>query len=139
MPIRGWTAVLVCGALLAGQACAPRAPGLSASIIEVNQEARTVMTLRVRLGDGFQDNTVTLRVNGQQVFHKSGVTTDLRISRADSVDLPVGSSIVRLEVAVDGGPSAAREIDPAETPFVDASVVEGRLELQALPRETPML
>ena len=97
------------------------------------------MTLRVRLGDGFQDNTVTLRVNGQQVFHKSGVTTDLRISRADSVDLPVGTSIVRLEVAVDGGPCAAREIDPAETPFVDASVVEGRLELQALPRETPML
>ena len=97
------------------------------------------MTLRVRLGDGFQNNTVSLRVNGEQVFHKSGVTTDLRISRADSVDLPVATPSMRLEVSVDGGPSAVKEITPALTPFVDANVVDGRLELQALPSETPML
>ena len=97
------------------------------------------MTLRVRLGDGFRNDTVSLRVNGEQVFHKSGVTTDLRLSRADSVDLPVGSQVVRLEVSVNGGPSAFKEITPSETPFVEANLVGGRLELQALPSETPML
>ncbi len=97
------------------------------------------MTLRVRLGDGFNNDTVSLWVNGEQVFHKSGVTTDLRISRADSVDVPVGTSPVRLEISVDGGPRAVKEITPAITPFVDANLVDGRLELQALPKETPML
>ena len=97
------------------------------------------MTLRIRLGDGFNNDTVSVRVNGEQVFHKSGVTTDLRISRADSVDVPVGEPPVRLEISVDGGPSAAREITPAITPFVDANLVDGRLELQALEQETPML
>ena len=97
------------------------------------------MTLRVRLGDGFRNDTVSLRVNGEQVFHKSGVTTDLRLSRADSVDVPVGTTTVRLDMSVDGGPSAAKEITPAITPFVDAHLVDGRLELQALEQETPML
>ena len=97
------------------------------------------MTLRVRLGDGFRNDTVSVRVNGVQVFHKSGVSTDLRISRADSVDVPVGTPTVRLEMSVDGGPSAVKEITPAITPFVDANLVDGRLELQALEREMPML
>lgn len=97
------------------------------------------MTLRVRLGEGFRNDTVSLRVNGEQVFHKSGVTTDLRIPRADTVDLSIQESAVQLEVRVDGGPSTAQEIRPAETPFVEASLVDGRLELQALPQETPML
>jgi len=97
------------------------------------------MALRVRLGDGFKDDTVSVRVNGEQVYRKSGVTTDLRLSRAESVDLESDARTVRLEVAVDGGPSAATDIQLPDTPFVEANVVDGRLELQALPGETPML
>lgn len=97
------------------------------------------MTLRVRLGDGFKDDTVRLRVNGEQVYHKSGVTTDLRISRADTVDVAAAAPGVRLEVAVEGGPSAVADVELPQTPFVEASIVDGRLELQALPQETPIL
>lgn len=97
------------------------------------------MTLRVRLGDGFRNDTVRLHVNGEQVYHKSGVTTDLRLSRAETVDLAAAAPGVRLEVAVEGGPSAVTDVQLPATPFVEASIVDGRLELQALPQETPIL
>ena len=127
---------LLWSAVLSGQACG-RGPFPLNHVVD--KEARQVMALRVRLGDGFKDDTVSVRVNGEQVYRKSGVTTYLRLSRAESVDLESDARTVRLEVAVDGGPSAARDIQLPYTPFVEANVVDGRLELQALPGETPML
>lgn len=97
------------------------------------------MGLRVKLGAGFRDDTVSVRVDGVQVFDKSGITTDLRISRAEVVEVPAVRPVVQLEVSVAGGPSAAREIKPQETPFVEVRVVDGELELRATNEETPML
>lgn len=97
------------------------------------------MTLEIRLGSGFKDDTVEVKVDGAQVFHQAGVSTDLRISRAASVKVQAEAASVQLEVAVEGGPHAVLAIAPAETPFVEASVVDGVLQLTPRNKATPML
>lgn len=97
------------------------------------------MVLRVRLGDGFRNDTVSVLVNGAQVFHKSGVSTNLAISRADSFEVGTDGGVLRVEVAVQGGPRAFQEIDPARTPFVEVRRTAGALQLLALEAEPPMM
>jgi len=97
------------------------------------------MTLRVRLGEGFQNNTVTVLVDGKQVYGRSGVSTDWTISRADSVDVQVDTASVQVEVAVQDGPTTRRTIAPIDTPFVEVRVINGELQLLPLPQEPPML
>lgn len=95
--------------------------------------------LRVRLGEGFQNNTVSVRVDGKEVFQRAGVSTDWTISRADSVDIPTGAASVQLEVAVDDGTRVVQEIVPAHTPFVEVRYVSGELQLLPLNEEPPMM
>jgi len=97
------------------------------------------MSLSIKLRDGFSDDTVTIKVNGEEVYRKSGVSTDLAISFADALEAPAEQSIVQLEVAVEGGPTQTKEVRVRETPFVDVWFVEGEIELRASKDEVPML
>ena len=97
------------------------------------------MRLFVKLRDGFSDETVTISVNGKEVYRKSAVTTDLTISFADAVEIPVPESKVTLEVAVLHGQRGAKEIMVQETPFVDVWVIEGKMDLRASKDDLPML
>lgn len=97
------------------------------------------MSLRVRLGEGFQNNTVSVRVDGDQVFHKAGVSTDWTISRADSVEVKTAGANVQLEVTVENGPRAVQDIAPGQTPFVEVRLVSGELQLLPMDGEPPML
>lgn len=97
------------------------------------------MTLRVRLGEGFQNNTVSVLVDGRQVYKRSGVSTDWTISRADSVDVKLDAPSVQLEVAVQDGPTTRRAVEPRQTPFVEVRYVNGELQVLPLPQEPPML
>ena len=93
----------------------------------------------VKLRDGFKNDSVTIRVNGREIYRQTGVTTNLTISFADKVETPNEGSVARLEVVVDGGPSAATEIRVQETPFVDVWISDGRMDLRASAEEMPML
>jgi hypothetical protein len=97
------------------------------------------MRLVIKLRDGFNNDTVTIRLNGREIYSKSGVRTDLTISFADSVEVPVDESIVNVEVAVRGGPTATKEIRVADTPFVEVWIIEGKMELRESKGEVPML
>lgn len=97
------------------------------------------MRLHIKLRDGFSDDTVSIKVNGKEVYRKSGVSTDLSISFADGVEVPVEESVIKLEVAVEGGQSEEKEIRVRETPFVDVWFIEGQMELRASEDEVPML
>ena len=97
------------------------------------------MSLRVRLGEGFQNNTVSVRVDGDQVFHKAGVSTDWTISRADSVEVKTAEANAQLEVTVENGPRAVQDVQPAQTPFVEVRLVSGELQLLPMDGEPPML
>ncbi|MBL8130536.1 MAG: hypothetical protein JNL42_01655 [Anaerolineae bacterium] len=97
------------------------------------------MNLHVKLRDGFRNDTVTMRVNGDEVYHKSGVSTRLAISYADAVDIPIEEPVVTLEVAVQGGPSETAEVRVRRTPFVEVWVQDGVMELRKSDEETPLL
>lgn len=81
-------------------------------------------TLHVALEDGFEGHTVTIEIGGRSVFHRQGVKTDLRISRADAVDLDVaGSAPVHLRVLIEpGGLQASIEVDALATPYLSISI-----------------
>lgn len=97
------------------------------------------MRLFVKLRDGFSNDTVTIRVNGKEVYRKSGVNTDLTISFADGMEIPVEKSLVKLEVAVEGGQTMTKDVSVGETPFVDVWIIEGKMELRESKNEVPML
>lgn len=127
-----------------GTACSGQdaggAPSAPTATAVASDHARTNMKLRIRLRDGFRNQAITITLDGKTIYRKSGVTTDLSISYADAVEAEVGAAhAVRLAVAVDGGPAAEDDIDANATPFVDVSIVDGRLRLQALASETPLL
>lgn len=134
---QAWIAVMLAMGL-SGPACSER--GQSGAPVPASAlEEEKVMTLRVRLGEGFQNNSVSVKVDGKQVYGRSGVSTDWTISRADAVDVKTGADSVQLEVSVDGGPPTVQAIAPARTPFVEVRYVNGELQLLALEQEPPMM
>jgi len=97
------------------------------------------MPIHIKLRDGFNNDTVTIRVNDKQVYHKLGVSTDLTISFADSVEVPVTQSKAKIEVAIKDGQEATKEIQVQATPFVDVWIIDGKMELRESASETPLL
>jgi hypothetical protein len=124
--------------LAIGSTCLPDRPQAE-FLTPYNNPASTTMRLFVKLRDGFSNNTVTVEVNEKEVYRKSGVSTDLTISFADAVEVPVEESIVKLKVGVEGGQTQTKEVRVQETPFVDVWILGGKMELRASKEEMPML
>lgn len=97
------------------------------------------MTLNIALRDGFRDDTVTIRVDGREVYRKSAVTTDLSISFAGSVDVQVASGTARIEVALQRGPRGSEQVQVADTPFLEVRIVDGAVEFRKSKERIPML
>jgi hypothetical protein len=74
-------------------------------------------TLHIALHDGFAGDTVAIGLDGREVYSKAGVRTDLRISRADSVDVEAPDGQATVEVRARGR-TAAATVDPSRTPYV---------------------
>jgi hypothetical protein len=96
-------------------------------------------SLLIKLRDGFSNDAVTVTLNGKEVYRKAGVSTDLTISYADAVEVPVAEAVVQLQVAVAGGQTESQEIRVQETPFVDVWLSPEKMELRASAEEVPML
>jgi len=97
------------------------------------------MILHVALLDGFQDDDVTIAVGGRVDYRKSGVTTDLTISHADSFELDVDEPQVTVDVEVADGPKGALDVNVARTPFVAVKVQAGRVTFEQAAEPFPML
>jgi hypothetical protein len=97
------------------------------------------MHLSVKLRDGFKNDSVTIFVDGREVYRKTGVTTDLVTSFADGFELDITEAMMKFEVSVAGGPSIAKHISIIETPFVEVSTIDGKLEIRTSREEIPML
>jgi hypothetical protein len=50
--------------------------------------------------DGFINDTIILKVNGKEVFSKQNITTDLRISFAESFTTEIVNGQVKLDVLI---------------------------------------
>jgi hypothetical protein len=82
--------------------------------------------LHIALHDGFRGNHVTITVDGNVVYDRSGVATDLRISRADAVDVDVAATSVAVAVDVDAGAIAgAVTVDLSAAPYVAIDLMDG--------------
>ena len=87
--------------------------------------------LTIDLQNGFSNDEVIVRMDGAEVLRKSGVTTDLSVSLAESRQIEAPDHSVEVEIAVPSRKlKGAIRIDVARTPFLGVSVTEGRLELR---------
>ncbi len=88
--------------------------------------------LRVDLQDGFENDAVILRVNGKEIYRKSGVRTKLQIALADSFEIQLPNDVAHVEVRVENrGQSATFDLRPSEHPYLAVSLTpKGQVAFQ---------
>jgi hypothetical protein len=57
-------------------------------------------SLVIDLQDGFADDTVVIRVEGKEIYHKQDVNTNHALGHADSVETQVDQSSISIEIIV---------------------------------------
>ena len=85
--------------------------------------------LHVALQEGFDNDNVMMRLNDEPIYDSAGVTTDLRISRADAVEVPLGEGRLRLSVSLpDRDLSGSLVIQGTNTIYIGVSVQSDTVE-----------
>jgi len=86
------------------------------------------MLIHVALQDGFDGDTVVLRVDGAEAYRGEGVTTRTQISHAmdTRVDVPDGPFALEVEVPTRGVRETLR-LDPHVHPNLALSLIDGKL------------
>jgi hypothetical protein len=86
------------------------------------------MLINVALQDGFDGDTVVIRVDGVEAYRRDGLTTRTQISYADDTQLDVPDGPFELEVVVPTrGVEKRFRLDPHTHPNVSLSLLDGRL------------
>lgn len=86
------------------------------------------MLINVALQDGFDGDTVVIRVDGAEAYRRDQLTTRTQISRADDMQLDVPDGPFELEVLVPTqGVEKRLQIDPHTHPNVSLSLLDGQL------------
>jgi hypothetical protein len=57
-------------------------------------------SLHIDLQEGFSNDEVVVRINQLEVYHKTGVQTDLRLGIADSFDAPAPKETATIDVEI---------------------------------------
>ena len=79
--------------------------------------------LHVALQEGFDNDNVLMRLNDDPIYEGAGVTTDLRIGRADAVEVPLREGRLRLSVNLpDRNLSGSVVVQGTDTVYVGVSV-----------------
>jgi hypothetical protein len=113
--LRRLVVIVLAGLALVGQACLAFSGGDA---------------LHIALHDGFKGQTVTVTVDGRQVYHRAGVQTDLRISRADAFETETTGPQAQVEVTIEpGSQRAAMSVDVRSTPFLAIDVTGNAIRL----------
>jgi hypothetical protein len=67
----------------------------------INDEQTVVSwPVLIDLQEGFREDTVTVRIGEEEVYHKENVSTDLFEGRAGSIEANVPEGVVTVEVSV---------------------------------------
>jgi len=89
-------------------------------------------TLVIDLQDGFSVDTVIIHVNGEEIYHKQHVTTNLAISFADSVQTQVPAGRVNIDISVPSKHlSKAVPLQVTTTLYVGISILADTLEVRS--------
>jgi hypothetical protein len=85
--------------------------------------------LHVALQEGFNNDNVTIHLNDEPIYKSAKVTTDLRISRADAIEVPLIDGRQRLSVSLpDRDLSGSLVIQGTSTIHVGVSVQSDTIE-----------
>ena len=85
--------------------------------------------LHIALQEGFEDETVVIRVAGKDAFRKDNVRTKLQIGLADSFDTNVEEGPVSIEIEVPSkGLSRSIELQVPNTVYLGVSIIAGKIE-----------
>jgi hypothetical protein len=88
--------------------------------------------LYITLRGGFRGHAVVITVDGREIYHRAGVSTDPTISRADVVEVVVTSRLIQLVVsATPGDYVASLDLDVSAHPHLAISLVgEGTVGIE---------
>ena len=85
--------------------------------------------LQMDFQEGFDDDTVLVRLNDKPIYENSGVTTDLRISRADAIEVPLEDGPMRLSISLpDRKMSGSIVVQGKSSIYVGVSVIGDSVE-----------
>jgi hypothetical protein len=88
------------------------------------------MLIHLALEDGFDGDTVVVRVDGEEAYRGEGLTTRTQISHAASAELDVPADGATVEVEVETrGVRETIELDPRTQAHVAVSLREGALDV----------
>lgn len=89
-------------------------------------------TLVIDLQDGFSADVVIIYVNGEEIYHKQNINTNLAISRADSIQIQVPTGTAKVDVSVPSKHlTKTVTFQVATTLYVGISILGGTLEVQS--------
>jgi len=88
-------------------------------------------TLHLAFEDGFDDDTVVVRVDGREVTRRIGLRSSLATALAATEDAQVGSGAGEVAVAVSSrGLTATRKVDFTAEPHLAIAIRDGALVLR---------
>ncbi len=88
--------------------------------------------LHVDLQDGFSDDAVEIRLGDETIYQRDAVSTDMRISRADAVQVALANGKPALTVRLPGRQiEASMSLEDLEAPiYIGVSVVDGAIRFK---------
>lgn len=89
----------------------------------------TMALLHIALQEGFADDTVVIRIDGEKVFRKGNVKTRHQIGYADSFETIVEEGSVNIEVSLPlKNLSEAIVLQVSSATYVRVSILEDRID-----------
>lgn len=85
--------------------------------------------LHIDLQEGFEDETVVIKVAGKEAFSKTNVRTKLQIGLADSFETTIQEGPVTVEIELPSkNLSQSIEVQGSNTVYLGVSVNAGKIE-----------
>src|SRR2546422_7280448 len=90
--------------------------------------------LHIAMQEGFEDETVVIRVAGREAFRKDNVKTKLQIGFADSFEMNVEEGSVSIEIDLPKKSlSKSIELQVPNTVYLGVSIIAGKIEYKISP------
>ena len=119
--------LLLCLFVLLGSRCEPE---------QAMSSNKKEPVLSIALQDGFEKESIVVRVNGKEVYRNETVQTDYRISLADSFETPLPDSPIVVEVELpEQSITDSLQFESDTTIYVGISWLDGKLLFKT--SETP--
>jgi len=91
----------------------------------------TAPLLHVALQEGFESVPVEVRINGEEVYRRERVLTDIRIGLADTFEIPMPGRPVTVQVTIPStGARDSLRVDLEGNVYVGVSYLEGTLRFK---------